>query len=84
MLSAGDRLEALALSSHHLAAQPGCLFLHGLPVGQGEGSSGGPEGGAGAGGGPSQQLSGHVGSVSNPAGNGGVPVREHQTACDWR
>lgn len=84
MLSAGHGLEALALSPHRLAAEPGRLLLYGLPVDQGEGSAGGAEGGASAGGGPSQQLSGHVGSVSDPAGNGGVAVREHQTACDWR
>lgn len=84
MLSAGHGLAALALSPHHLAAEPGRLLLHGLSVGQGEGSAGGPEGGTGAGGGPSQQLFWHVGSVSGPAGSGGVAVREHQTACDWR
>lgn len=57
MLSAGHGLEALVLSPHHLAPEPGHLLLYWLPVDQGEGSAGGAEGGASAGGGPSQQLS---------------------------
>lgn len=79
-LSAHQGLAALALPPDHLLAEPSCLLLPGLPVGEGERSQGRPEGGAGAGGGASQQLSGHDGSVSNRAGNGGVPVGEHQPA----
>lgn len=78
--TADQGLAALALSPDHLAAEPSCLPLPGLPVGQGQGSPGGPEGGSGAGGGASQRLSGHAGSVSVPAGDGGVAVGEHQPA----
>lgn len=73
-------LAALALPPDHLAAEPGRLLLPGLPVGEGQRSQGKPEGGAGAGGGAPQRLPGHAGSVSDPAGDGGVAVGEHQPA----
>lgn len=70
----------MAPSPDPLVAEPSCLHDPGLPADKGHWSQGGPEGGAGAGGGASQQLSGHAGSASNPAGNGGVAVRERQPA----
>lgn len=79
-LPAGRGLAALALPPHRLVPEPGCLLLPGFPVGEGQGSQGGPEGGAGAGGGASQRLPGHAGSVPGPAGHGGVALGEHQPA----
>lgn len=79
-LSPRQGLEALVPPPDRLVAEPGCLLVPGLPVGEGQRSQGGPEGGAGAGVGASQRLSGHGGSADNPAGNGGVAVGELQPA----
>lgn len=79
-LSTGQGVAPLALPLGHLVAEPSRLLLPGLLLGEGERSQGGPEGGAGAGGGASQQLSGHAGSLSNRAGDGGVAVGERQPA----
>lgn len=79
-LSTGKGLAPLALPLGHLVAEPSRLLLPGLLLGEGERSQGGPEGGAGAGGGAPQRLSGHAGSVSNRAGDGGVAVGERQPA----
>lgn len=73
-------LAPLAPPPDHLVAEPGHLLRTGLLLGEGERSHGGPEGGAGAGGGSAQQLSGHAGTVSDPAGDGGVAVGEQQPA----
>lgn len=73
-----DWLAPLAVPPPDLAAEPRRLLLPGLPVGQGEGAPGRPAGGAGAGGGPPQRLLRHAGSVSDPAGNCGIALREHQ------
>lgn len=49
-------------------------------MGEGQGSQGRPQGGTSTGGGAPQQLHGHAGSVSNPAGDSGLAVGEHQFA----
>lgn len=83
-LQAGDRLAPLALASRHLAAESGRLHLPGILLGEGQRSAGGPEGGSRAGGGASQWLPGHAGSVSGPVGHGSVAVGEHQPPRHWR